>query len=406
MERKDSGRYDQLALFAAPHRSMFLAGGSMLLIGFVLWAIELAARVGLATPTQWSLAPGVMHAMLVVGGVFPFFMKGFLLTAMPRRQGMADLDQSPWIGPWHLIVAGWLVTILGLVVPALLVGGLLTVLAGWIFILRVLWEVAHQPRADRVHARCVTYAFFAGAVALAAWTVHALTGDGVWARMAVNAGIWWFLLPVFFTVCHRMIPFFSANVIDDYTMVRPRAALWWMLAASVVHGALAMLGKVHLAWLVDAPAAAIALWLSWHWRLRASLKVPLLGMLHIGFAWLGIALLLFTFQNLAASFGKYVLGMAPLHALGIGFFASILFAMVSRVTLGHSGQALQADAYTWRLFLGLQAVVVVRLAADLASSSHGAFMLLAVLGWLAVFGAWAVRYLPVYWRPRKDGKPG
>jgi uncharacterized protein involved in response to NO len=30
----------------------------------------------------------------------------------------------------------------------------------------------------------------------------------------------------------------------------------------------------------------------------------------------------------------------------------------------------------------------------------------AALGWLVVFGLWASRYFPMYFRPRPDGQPG
>lgn len=407
MQEKKEGGYASAPMFAAPHRPMFLSGGIMLLVGFTLWAAEMAARASVVEPVAWRVAPSAMHALLVLVGVFPFFMKGFVLTAMPRWQGMSDLGPETWLSAWYLLAAGWVATVLGLLVPGLLVGGLMVVTVGWVMILRVLWMVAHQPRTDRVHARVVTYAMTAGAFALVAWTVFALTGNGMWVRLAVNLGVWWFLLPVFFTVCHRMVPFFSATVIDNYVMVRPRWSLAVVLAASVTHGLLNMLDKGYLAWLVDAPAAGVVIWLSVRWRFLPALKVPLLGMLHIGFAWLGVALVLFTIQNLGAGAGKFVFGMAPLHALGLGFFGSILFGMVSRVTLGHSGQALQADGYTWGLFLAMQAVVVTRLLADLVPSvwSNG-LMLVAALGWLGVFGAWGWRYLPTYWRPRSDGKPG
>lgn len=168
-----------------------------------------------------------------------------------------------------------------------------------------------------------------------------------------------------------------------------------------------MAGQGAYTWIVDLPAALVALWLSWQWRLLPALRVPLLGMLHLGFAWFGIGLALYAVQGLAAGFGVTVLGLAPLHALGVGFFASVLLAMVSRVTLGHSGRPLVADRLTWGLFLGLEAVVLTRLLADLVPWSwSGGVMLVAVLGWLGVFGAWSWRYLPIYWRARADGRPG
>ena len=401
----ETGRHN--VMFVAPHRPMFLAGGVMLLVGFALWTIELGARIGLGSPVGWTLPGGWMHALLVSLGVFPFFIFGFLFTAMPRWQGMADLPRQRWLPPWMLLAGGWTLVVIGLVVPSLLAVGLLTLFAGWVMVVRVLWAVAHQPRADSLHARMTCWGVIGGGTSLLAWLALALSGDAVWARVAINLGVWCFLVPVFVSVCHRMIPFFSSSIIPDYVMLRPRWALGVLVGASVVHGLLAIAGFGTLTWLVDLPAALVALWLSYQWRLLPALRVRLLGMLHIGFAWLGVAFLLFAIQGVVAVLGHHVLGMAPLHVLGLGYFGSILLAMVSRVTLGHSGRPLQADRLTWGLFLGLQAIVLLRFLADVVPWSwSGGFMFAAALGWLGIFVAWASRYLPMYVRPRMDGKAG
>lgn len=395
-----------MMLFRAPHRAMFLGGCVMLLASFGLWAIEIAARAGFMGVMAWTLPPAWMHALLILCGVFPFFIFGFLLTAMPRWQGVADLVAHDWVWAWRLLASGWCMALAGLLLPGALVPGLLVVLAGWVMLLRVLGRVALHRNPDRTHALLTFSALIAGCVGLGAWLPAVVTQDGHWARIATQLGLWWFLLPVFFTVCHRMVPFFSANVIKPYVVVRPRWA-FALVAASVVHGALAMGGHEDLAWIVDVPAASIALWLSWKWRLIAALKVALLGMLHVGFAWLGIGLVLFAVQGFAAMVDVHLFGLAPLHAIGLGYFGSILLAMVSRVTLGHSGQALKADRLTVMLFVTLQLVTLARLGADIgpASFSNG-LMAASVAAWCLVFSAWAIRYAPSYWRARVDGKPG
>ncbi|NWG86285.1 MAG: NnrS family protein, partial [Hydrogenophilaceae bacterium] len=96
-----------------------------------------------------------------------------------------------------------------------------------------------------------------------------------------------------------------------------------------------------------------------------------------------------------------------LHALGIGFFGSMLIGMASRVSLGHSGQALEADALTWWLFWLVQLAALVRLLPDLLPGiAPYRIASVAAAIWLVAFGGWAWRYAPYYWRPRADGKPG
>ena len=125
------------------------------------------------------------------------------------------------------------------------------------------------------------------------------------------------------------------------------------------------------------------------------------------FAWFGIAMLLYGLQSVIYFVsGNLLFGLAPLHALGIGFFSGMILAMASRVTLGHSGRPLELDRATWLLFLGFQATAVIRIVADLVPAMAAVFYLLAALVWLGCFGMWAFRFAPIYWRARVDGKPG
>ena len=127
----------------------------------------------------------------------------------------------------------------------------------------------------------------------------------------------------------------------------------------------------------------------------------------VSLAWLSIAMLLYGVQSMTLFVtGSAPFGLAPLHALTIGFFASMILAMASRVTLGHSGRELVADAVTWALFLGFQLAATARIAPDLLGLPASLFYPLAAGIWLAAYGLWFAKYGPLYWRPRIDHKPG
>jgi len=82
--------------------------------------------------------------------------------------------------------------------------------------------------------------------------------------------------------------------------------------------------------------------------------------------------------------------------------------MVTRVTLGHSGRAIQmGDETTWSLFGLFQAVPLLRLAGEFLMLP-GLLNLswLAAIGWLVVFALWVRRHGAMYWQPRPDGQPG
>ncbi|MDO8276104.1 MAG: NnrS family protein, partial [Serpentinimonas sp.] len=58
--------------------------------------------------------------------------------------------------------------------------------------------------------------------------------------------------------------------------------------------------------------------------------------------------------------------LGAMHAITMGFMGSLLLAMVTRVSCGHSGRTLVADRLVWGLFWLLQLATVLRVVADLA----------------------------------------
>jgi uncharacterized protein involved in response to NO len=102
-------------------------------------------------------------------------------------------------------------------------------------------------------------------------------------------------------------------------------------------------------------------------------------------------------------------GRGPLHLLAVGYFAAMTLGMVSRVSLGHSGRALDADRLTWYGFLAIIGVGAARALADflpLAGLPRSVLLAASAVGWVAVAGAWAARFVPMYLSPRPDARTG
>ena len=68
--------------------------------------------------------------------------------------------------------------------------------------------------------------------------------------LANQLGLWGFIIPIFFTVCHRMLPFFAGNVVANYVRWRPM----WLLAAFWVGTAILLLGMVYAQFASNMPA--------------------------------------------------------------------------------------------------------------------------------------------------------
>jgi uncharacterized protein involved in response to NO len=397
-------------LFGVPHRFFFLGGVAQLALASLWWAWSLAARAfPVLAPLPAAVPEVVLHAVLMLYGFAPLFMFGFLFTAGPRWLGVPAPAPAAWRLPGLLAVAGALLLLPAqLVAPLADSAGAVPIRAaaalfalGWLGLtLRFVLLIGASAAQDRVHARLLAIALATGWSGIASFALFGATAYP-WIKLA---GLWGFLLPVFVVVCHRMIPFFSASALPFVTAFRPWGLLAAMVGAPLAHGGLTGLGADAWTWMVDLPAGVLTLWLCLRWGLSQSLRNRLLAMLHLGFVWFGFGFVLLGVQSLIVLSGGSGAPLAPLHALTIGFAASLLMAMVTRVTCGHSGRALAADDITWRLFQLLQVAALTRIAADLVPGAG--WLALAALLWAASFLPWCLRYAPVYWRPRPDGRPG
>lgn len=393
----------------APHRLFFFAGVAQLLAASAGWAAVLLLRArGIPSPFAEGLEAPRVHAFLMIYGFLPFFAFGFLFTAGPRWLGMAPPGRSEYVPLGIAAMAGALALHVGAVAGRdALALACLGYAAAWSAILvRFVAMLAASPAPDRRHAALAAFAMALGVVGVLAMAGYAATGWAGAARVMEAVGLWGFLVPLFCIVCHRMIPFFTGSVLPFRAPWRAEWTLGVLVNGSLAHGVLALGGFDAWTWVVDLPMAAAAATLAVRWGLAQSFANRLLAMLHVGFAWLGVAYFAHGAQSVLRAFGVEALGLAPVHALTIGFLASTTIAMVSRVSCGHSGRMLAADNLTWVAFWALQCAAAVRVVADLWRGAYGALVLAAVALWVAAIGAWAWRYLPYYWNPRADGRPG
>jgi uncharacterized protein involved in response to NO len=390
---------------AAPHRVLFLPGAVQGVIAMAWWLLDLESRLaGGAGLTLAGLPSPLLHGWLMVFGFFPFFVFGFLFTAAPNWVSGPGVARPAYVASMLGLSAGALMLYLG---QSSL--GLLLHLLGWSVALQALLVTLRGGKdPDKRHAWATWAALVLGAAAEALMLAGLVLDHWEWLRPGLELGIWACLVPLFLSACHRMIPFFTSRVVSNFVMIRPYGLLWAMWAACLLHVALFVAGWGSLTWLVDLPLAALSFWFSSRWGFMRSFQVRLLAMLHVAFIWAGVAFALFGLDSLAGFIGlAWSAGNAPLHALGIGFFGTMLIGMASRVSLGHSGRALQADAATWRLFWLMQGVALLRMLPDLSAGAlPDRLASLAGLSWLIVFGAWAWKYAPMTWRPRVDGKAG
>src|SRR5690606_20479233 len=266
VDQAAQGKGNRMNIANAPHRLLFAIGAGNVLLAMAWWALWLVdlrwQAFGLQQPAVYG---GWIHAIVMQYQVLAPFMFGFLLTVFPRWMGLDELTRWHYVPVGIGLLGGQILTIAGALGPGhLLHLGALFTIAGWgtglFYLLRWLWQDAGRTW----HAVSCGAAMLAG---LGGFICYALYLHGADPRLmfaAIKIGSFGLLLPVYFTVAHRMFPFFAANVVPGYRPwrdLRVLAAFWPLVLAHLV---LELAHAYAWLWIPDAGLLAIAA--TWLWR--------------------------------------------------------------------------------------------------------------------------------------------
>jgi uncharacterized protein involved in response to NO len=139
------------------------------------------------------------------------------------------------------------------------------------------------------------------------------------------------------------------------------------------------------------------------WQTLRTLRDPLVSSLHAGMAWVAMGLLLVA----AGDLERTVPPTAGLHALTAGAMGSMILAVMTRVSLGHTGRPLVLPRGAVGSYLLVHTGAAARVLAAFAPGPiQSSLLLLGGLLWAAAFGLFAIVYGSILTRPRIDGKEG
>lgn len=381
-------------LWKAPHRIAFLAA-AVLLAGTALGWVAVLLLQAQGVPVAWAVPRGIVHGLLMGYGFMPLFFAGFLFTAGPKWLRQAPVAASSLRWPVLAYAGGWLLFLCGAMSGlALAAAGMSLSLFAWgLLTLRFMRLLGRSKADDKQHAAWVAAACAAGCGVLALALLGLLLHRQPLLRAALHGGLWCFVTLVFVVVSHRIVPFYGAAALPGLLQTQG--------CIVVVQGALSAAELLWPAW----PAAArwaqaafelavalLLLGLAVRWARVQSLRVRLIAMLHLGFVWLGVAFALAALSHalMAITQGALSLGLAPLHALTMGFLGSTMLAMVTRMSCALERRTVAADTFAWRLFWLLQGAVLLRLGAALLPGPG--LLPMAALAWAGCMTAWALRY--------------
>ena len=387
-----------MSVFARGFRPFFLLAAAQAVVFVPLWN---AVLQGWLLAPAWS-GPTLWHAHEMLFGFCAAAIAGFLLTSVPVWTGTAAVAGLRLA----LLAAFWLAGRL-----AMLAAGrapLVTALVDLAFLPALALAIGpavYRSGAPRnfgfplvllalAAANACGHADALGLAPGAAAASLRAAVDGVALLVGVIGG--------------RIVPTFTTNALrraGDETAARApawaeRAAVPCFLlfvAADVLGPGTRASGAA-----AGLAAAVLAARMS-GWRSLRVLGDPLLGSLHLGYAWVVIGLLGLAGSDLAAAWPRSV----ALHALTAGAFGTMILAVMTRVALGHTGRALVAPPSAIVAYVLVTLGALLRtVATAIAPAASPLLLPLAGVLWSGAFVVFLVGFAGILLAPRVDGRPG
>lgn len=382
-----------VALWNLGFRPFFLFGAAWSALQIVAWAAFLAGWIG-SVPFP---DPLVWHAHEMIFGYGVAIIAGFVLTASQNWTGIPGVRGGPLMALTALWGAARVLSVFWGDAPIAFAIVDLSFLPALAWLLKpYLW----QP--SQAHNKVFFLLFLC--LFLLNLLVH-LDGLGfrlVAARTALLGAVHFVVIMVAF-VGGRVLPFFTGVVVPGF---KPTSHRWvevgshaclvaYTLAATIAEFSPATAALAYLAACFQA-----ARWLLWRpWR---SARIPVLFILYVAYFWIPLGLLL---RGLAAH-GLLTASVAT-HAFAAGAIGTMIYGMVTRVALGHTGRGIRPVRAIVAGYALISLAAAARVLGPVIFPAHPVEVYeTAACAWVAAHVVFLVAYAPILSGPRADGKPG
>ncbi|HEX2804518.1 MAG TPA: NnrS family protein [Sphingomicrobium sp.] len=375
--------------FRGAFRPFFFGGAMWGLIALALWVSALSGWLTLPA----SIDPLAWHRHEMLFGFVGAVVAGFLLTAVPNWTGRLPIAGWPLAGLFGVWLAARLALLfsasIGLWLAAALDVGFFLVLGGF--------AGREVLQANNRNLPVVGMVLLFG-------TANAI--DYLAIAEVLPAELGWMLaiaivVLLISLIGGRIVPSFTRNWmakrgISGGLPTQPGRFDIFTIAAT----AFALLGwltgpaGIPIGLLLIAAALLQAVRLA-RWRGMRAARDPLVFILHVGYAWIPAGLAL-----LGLSLMDVVPRSAAIHALTAGAMATMILAVMTRASLGHTGRELKANAATTAIYVAVTAGALLRVAASLELVDYMIGIEIAGLAWGGALLLFLIAYFPVLWKAR------
>jgi uncharacterized protein involved in response to NO len=387
VERIDKSTGAAVTIFLSQgFRPFFLAAGLWSAAALALWMVMFAT--GTAIPSRFDPLTWHIHEMLF--GFIMAAIAGFLLTAIPNWTRRLPVSG----GPLALLAGLWLLGRIACFLSAL-IPIWLTIAADLSFPVLLVALATREIIAGR-NWRNLPMVAPVSVLGIANLLMH-LEADGV----AVPSGLGWRLglvavIVLISVMAGRIVPSFTRNWLAKRRDCDLPAAHGWIdrAALSILHTGLfgwAFFPAFRAIGVLLLLGAALNFWRLLRWHGGATVAEPLLLVLHVGYAWLVLGAALLGLALLDANLPQ----SAGIHALTVGAAGTMILAVMTRATRGHTGRTLSADRGTSLIYILVNIAAIARVAATFGTDWTMPLVIASASLWIGAFVLFVIFYGPM-----------
>lgn len=378
------------AILSFGFRPFFLSAAIWAALVMVLWLPVLAGQLVLPT----ALGPIEWHAHALLYGFVPAAVAGFLLTAVPNWTGRLPVTGKPLLALFLLWLAGRIA-----VFTSGWIGAPLAAVIDLSFLATLAAVVAREIIAGK-STRNLKVLIVLGVLFLGNVTFHAEILLGLGAEYGIRAGIAAIILLIML-IGGRIIPSFTRN-----WLVRRSPGRLPVPFSRFDAAVMAFSGAALALWIVLPEADATAVLAVFagllnvvrlgRWAGERTTAEQLVLVLHVAYAFIPLGFLLLATSIWAPD---VLLPSGALHAWTAGAMGLMIMAVMTRASLGHTGQPLTATRGTTAIYIATFIAALARIVAGFGVAREP-MLHLSATAWVVGFAGFAVIYAPLLTRPR------
>ncbi|GJM01815.1 MAG: short-chain dehydrogenase [Rhodomicrobium sp.] len=388
------------AILTFGFRPFFFGAAVWAVLAMVLWLMMLSGA--LAIPSAFD--PVTWHAHEFLYGYLTAVIAGFLLTAVPNWTGRLPIVGWALGGLFALWIAGRFAVGFSEMLPPIFVA-----IADLAMPVALASAIAREIIAGKNWRNLIVLGMLA-TFTLANGMFHweAANGDyapqGYGFRLGLGSAV--MMIAV---IGGRIVPSFTRNwLVKQGQGQLPTPPMQWFDKAVLL-----ILLAALLIWVIwpDNQTTAIALLTAGiahtlrlaRWAGYRTCSEPLVIVLHLAYGFVPLGALALGAEIVwPGAFSR----VAAQHLWMAGAIGLMTMAVMTRATLGHTGQALKAGAGTLGIYAAVTVAVLARLGAGFWPEAHVWLNMVAAIGWIAGFGGFSMIYGSLLLQIPADKRPG